>query len=198
MFSDAPTSTRESFRLRIVIGCGLLLAAGLASPRAAQAQGWWLGAGGGSAAPLGDQARVRTSGWSLTSGAGVVRDSGWGVRVDAEYFRLGPGESQEAMRGAGLSASAVLYFGNETIRPYLLAGLGAYRLQIAGAPSSPYGATVAASLGVGLDLRVHRRLGAFAETRYVLHATDYGLGGPGTTSHGPVYIGVRWLSPSGS
>jgi hypothetical protein len=148
--------------------------------------------------PLGDQVHVRTSGWSITTGAGTISDSGWGVRADAEYFRLGAGEFQRAMRGAGLSVAAALYFGNDVIRPYMLAGLGAYRLQIAGAHSSPYGTTFAGSLGVGLDLRVYRRLGVFAETRYVLHATDYGLGGPGTTSHGPVYIGVRWLSPSGT
>jgi hypothetical protein len=190
--------TRELFRLQMAVAWGILLATGLASPGVAHGQGWWLGAGGGRAVPLGDQVHVRTSGWSIAFGAGTLSDSAWGVRADAEYFRLGPGEFQRAMRGVGLSASAALFFGNETIRPYMLAGLGGYRLQIDGAHDNPYGTTVAVSLGVGLDLRLHRRLGAFAETRYVLHATDYGLGGAGTTSHGPVHVGVRWSHLSGS
>jgi hypothetical protein len=32
----------------------------------------------------------------------------------------------------------------------------------------------------------------------VLHATDYGLGGVGVTSHGPIHVGVRWSHLSGS
>jgi hypothetical protein len=31
----------------------------------------------------------------------------------------------------------------------------------------------------------------------VLHATDYGLGGVGVTSHGPIHVGVRWSHLSG-
>src|SRR5688572_16918430 len=87
-----------------------------------QAQGTWLGAGGGVAVPIGERVD-RPRGSSISLGVGHVSTWGGGWRADAEYFALPADGARRAVNGLGLAASGALYFGDETIRPYMLVGL---------------------------------------------------------------------------
>jgi hypothetical protein len=159
-----------------------------------EAQTPWLTVGGGVAVPLGTQADLRERGFSLTAGVGRSAEAGWSLRADAEYLQLRAVAPQREMRGVGVSGTATLDFGTPTFRPYALAGLGAYRLQIADLPDNPYGITASVHTGIGVAVRLQARLALYAEARYVVHVTDYGLGGAGFFgSHGPVHAGIRWF-----
>jgi hypothetical protein len=124
----------------------------------------------------------------------------WSLRLDGEWSRLGgtPApvgqehlSNYQDLRTVGASLNGVRSFSDGRFAPYLLAGLGAYRLQRVDAPASPYGTTAALQAGVGIDGNLRGRIGVFAETRAMLHLTDYGSDEATPTVYLPILIGLR-------
>ncbi len=82
-------------------------------------------------------------------------------------------------------------FSDDSIAPYLLAGIGAYRLQQVGGRASPYGTTGALQMGGGMDVNIWRRVDPFVEARAIVHVTDYGSDEFSPTAYWPLVIGLR-------
>jgi hypothetical protein len=123
------------------------------------------------------------------------------LRVGATWVRL-PGRVIAGPSGAGARYADLGMLGGSldlvvartggAAEPYLVAGLGAYRLQKRGERRNPYGTTAALQAGVGVDLRPRSRIGPFVEARLVLHVTDYASAAEFVpTVHAPVRVGVR-------
>ncbi len=124
----------------------------------------------------------------------------WSLRLDGEWSRLNgtpapAGEESfsdyQDLRTIGASLNGILRFSDDKLSPYLLAGIGAYRLQRVDAPASPYGTTGALQAGIGIDGNFWERVDPFIETRAMVHMTDYGSDEYGTTVYWPILIGLR-------
>jgi hypothetical protein len=124
----------------------------------------------------------------------------WSLRLDGEWSLLhGPppqagreGDSRyRDLRTYGASLNGLRRFSEGRFAPYLLAGIGAYRLQRVGDYPSVYGTTGALQVGVGIDGDLWGRVNPFVEARALVHATDYGAVEYGPTIVWPVLIGVR-------
>jgi hypothetical protein len=121
----------------------------------------------------------------------------WSLRLDGEWALLGSASSANPfaeggdLRSFGVSGNALRRFRGDSLAPYLVAGLGAYRLQRVGGSPSPYGTTVAVQAGLGVDLQRWERFNLFAEGRAQLHLTDYGSAELSPTTFLPVVVGVR-------
>ncbi|MDP9347936.1 MAG: hypothetical protein M3P24_02125 [Gemmatimonadota bacterium] len=87
--------------------------------------------------------------------------------------------------------NGILRSSEDDLAPYLLLGVGAYRLQAVGQSPSPYGTTGALQAGFGIDGRVRERLNAFVEARAQIHVTDYGSNEWSPTVYWPVLIGLQ-------
>lgn len=125
----------------------------------------------------------------------------WSLRFDGEWSSLrGPtapdGEeiysNYQDLRSLGASLSAIRRLSRDSLEPYWLVGMGAYRLQRVDAPESLYGTTGAVQAGVGLDSNVWGRIDPFVEARVQIHLTDYGAEEFGPTIYWPVVIGIRF------
>lgn len=111
------------------------------------------------------------------------------LRLDLEGSRL-PGSFRD-LRTIGLAVNGVRRFSGDVYAAYLLAGIGAYRLQRIGDRPSVYGTTVGLQAGLGIDAELWERIAPFAEVRTVLHLTDYGASDFRPTRFWPVLVGVK-------
>ena len=124
----------------------------------------------------------------------------WSLRVDGEWSQLsGPPapagqdgfSSHRDLRTQGASLNGVVNMTDDQLAPYLLAGIGAYRLQRVGGDPSPYGTTGAIQVGVGFDSNIWGRVNPFIEARAQVHVTDYGADEFSPTVFWPVILGLR-------
>lgn len=95
------------------------------------------------------------------------------------------------LRTYGASLNAILAPSEGELAPYLLVGVGVYRLQAVGQRPSPYGTTGALQAGFGIDAEIGKRINPFVEARAQIHVTDYGSDEWSPTVYWPVLIGVR-------
>jgi opacity protein-like surface antigen len=164
-------------RVRIPLLAGLfsLLVASAASAQGTS--GLHFGVGGGISAPRGDAEDLFDTGWHgqilVTWNPPVIPV---GLRVDGLYARMENAESTGNMGGAdviGGTANAVLGFRALLVKPYLLGGVGYYRLEFSN--RSPHGSSEHrenepgwnAGAGVSISLR---KIDLFVEARY--HSVD--------------------------
>lgn len=156
--------------------------------------------GAGVAIPVGGAGERRDMGPAGTISIESSLTRVWSVRVDGDWSLLRgtaapPGQEHlsnyQDLRSLGITANGIARFSDERLTPYLLIGLGAYRLQRVDAPKSPYGVTPAAQVGVGLGATVWDLVNPFVEVRALIHATDYGSREFTPTVYWPVLVGVR-------
>jgi opacity protein-like surface antigen len=164
-----------------------------------------LNAGGGFSPLLGDLNNRLDNGWNVTAGAGY--NFGSGISVSASYMYSRFGISQRLVNGAlGSNGNAhvwsltldpkfpLKYVGS--VRPYLVGGVGYYRLSI---PNFALPASQAlangdsrggpgGSLGLGFDVNLgDTGFMLFGEARY-----HYASTGNVTTRMVPLTVGIRW------
>lgn len=165
-----------------------LWAAALAAvPAAAVAQRPSLLVGGGLTSPIGDFKDVADGGYHLSLGVQMALPSlPVGVRLDGSYHRLpAPTVAFEDPRVLGGALDVVFDLPGEGLVPYMLIGVGRYRIE-AGA----LGVTQAVIRngfqgGFGVNLGTIA-FGGFAEIRYVQ------INGDGSAAkYIPLTIGVR-------
>jgi opacity protein-like surface antigen len=171
----------------------------------AQDHRWTVNAGGGYSPLVGDLDNRLNNGWNVTAGAGYNFGSGISASVTYMYNRFGI--SQRLLNAApGNSGNAHLwsltldpkfplkYVGR--VRPYLVGGVGYYRLSIPNfalpvsqalangdSRSGPGG-----SLGLGFDVNLgDTGFMLFGESRY-----HYASTGNVTVRMIPITVGIRW------
>jgi hypothetical protein len=119
----------------------------------------------------------------------------WSVRFDAEWSRMdGRPVGQVTppdLRTVGGSMNAVRHLSRARAAPYLLAGIGGYRLQRVGDDPNGYGTTPMVQLGMGVDASVLRHVHPFAEVRAQVHLTDYAADELSPSVFRPLTLGVR-------
>jgi hypothetical protein len=184
------------FRISLLAGA-LALGVGAAP---LEAQDLSVRAAAGAAIPVGGAGERRDAGPAALLSLEFGLSSRWSLRVDGEWSLL-RGEPAPAghehfsdyqdLRTVGASLNGVLRLSDDSLTPYLLAGIGAYRLQRVDAPPSPYGATGAVQAGFGLDGNLRPRVNPFVEVRAQLHVTDYGSDEFSPTVYWPVVIGLQ-------
>jgi len=108
------------------------------------------------------------------------------ARGDADYHRFGEGDLGSQFNVLAGSLSAVLTLPGVGIAPYVLAGVGAYRLglDIAGTTESDTETGFHGGFGVNLGAL---GFGGFAEIRFVNVSTD----SPGNFRYIPLTVGIR-------
>ncbi len=182
--------------LRITSAFALLLGA---APL--EAQDFSFGIAAGAAIPVGSTRERRDAGPAAMLSVETRLSNLWSLRFDGEWSSLrGPtapdGEEHSSnyqdLRALGASLSATRRLSHDSLAPYWLAGIGAYRLQRVGAPESPYGTTGAVQVGIGLDSNPWGRVNPFVEARAQIHLTDYGAEEFSPTIYWPVVIGIRF------
>jgi hypothetical protein len=190
----------------IPLGVIPLAAALAAAPAAAQGAvtglvGIQLGVSGGVAIPTGDLADGFGNGYRIGAHLGVAPAFiPWGVRFDFAYDRLS-GEEIAAPGGAVTLDDATLWSGAvnvvfrvpiaSTIRPYLLGGAGAYRIEALGGDADADGEAVT-KLGLSGGLGLVLPLGGvnlFAEGKLV-HIGDALPGDDGGDDRAARYVPV--------
>lgn len=178
----------------------LALFAALAGTAPLRAQEISFRAAAGAAVPVGGAGDRRDAGPSAMLSVETGLSRLWSIRLDGEWSQLtGPPapEGQEHfsnyqdLRTIGASLNGVLRFSDRQFAPYLLAGIGAYRLQRVNAPPSPYGITGALQGGMGIDGNFWGRVDPFMEARVMVHVTDYGSDEFSPTVYWPILIGLR-------
>lgn len=184
----------------VPLACAFALLSG-AAPLTSQDQS--LRVAVGTAVPVGGAGERRDAGpaamLSVDFAPSVRGPLQGNLRLDVEWSLLTAppspaGETRPLhgdLRAYGASLNAVVKVPTNSIEPYLLAGIGAYRLQRAGATRNVYGTTPAVQLGVGLDGNRWRRINPFVEARALMHVTDYGSDEFSPTVYWPVLLGVR-------
>jgi hypothetical protein len=155
-------------------------------------------AGVGAAVPVGETADRRSAGPAAVVSVESRLDSRWGVRVDGEWSVLraatpaGPEHgSRGGIRTVGVSLNGTLKLPAGDYAPYLLAGIGAYRLQDRNQRRSPYGTTGAVQAGLGIEGPAWGRISPWGEARALVHATDYGSADWSPTVYLPLALGLR-------
>jgi hypothetical protein len=155
---------------------------------------------GGAVFPNAEAAQRRDAGPAAMLSAEYRLSHLWSLRADGEWSLLrGPPApaGQEGswahhdLRTHGVSLNAVMRFTDGPLVPYVLTGIGAYRLQFVGGSPSPYGTTGALQVGLGADANFGGRINPFIEARAQVHLTDYGSTDYGITRVTPVMAGVR-------
>lgn len=177
-------------RIAILLG-GLALATG-ALPLSAQRLTFRAAAG--AAVPVGDAGERRDAGPAASLSLESRLSGRWSLRLDGDWALLdAPSASEHAdLRTYGVALNVVGRLFPSGPTPYLLAGVGAYRLQAVGQAPNPYGITGAAQAGLGVEGgRIWRRINPFAEVRATVHATDYAAREFSPTVYWPVLVGVQ-------
>ena len=155
-------------RSLLVAACTLLLAT------SGVAQSVQLSVGGGAAVPTGKLRDTEKSGWLgqvvVTYGIG---ESPVGFRIDGVYTELthksgAPGKTKVR----GVTGDLVLQVAGETMKPYLLASVGVYRVSVDSGQAVPLGVTrLALGLGGGLSFGIGSA-SLFLEGRFMTVATS--------------------------
>lgn len=178
----------------------LTMFAALAGAASLQAQDISFRAAAGTAIPAGGAGERRDMGPSAMLSVETRLSRLWSLRLDGEWSLLtgtpAPAgqnhfSNHQDLRSIGTSLNGILRFTEDQVAPYLLAGVGAYRLQRMAAPASPYGTTGALQAGFGIDGNLWSRVNPFAEARAMVHVTDYGSDEFSPTVYWPILIGLR-------
>lgn len=172
----------------------------LGSTAPLQAQDVSFRAAAGVAVPAGGAAERRDTGPSAMLSVETRLSRVWSLRLIGEWSQLTAVRAPEGqehlakyqdLRTIGASLNGVLTFSEGRLAPYLLAGIGAYRLQRVAAPASPYGTTGALQAGIGIDGNLWGGVDPFIEARTMVHVTDYGSDEFSPTVYWPILIGLR-------
>lgn len=178
----------------------LLTAAAAMAVLPLDAQRLTLRAAAGAAVPVGGAADGRDAGPAASFSLESSLSRRWSLRLDGDWSLLhapsAPAGQQPTfehadLRTVGVALNVVARPFESGATPYVLAGIGAYRLQADGQARSPYGTTVAVQAGLGIEARLWRRINPFAEVRATVHATDYASREFSPTVYWPVLIGVQ-------
>lgn len=158
-------------------------------------------AGAGITVPGGRWGEGREPGLSTMVSVELRLSSMWALRLDAERSMLrarpaAPGSETNLtvadLRSQGASLNGVLNFPEARVAPYVLLGVGGYKLQQVGRARNPYGRTSAIQAGVGLNSNLWKRVNPFLEARWMLHLTDYASGEEYSFSaYIPIVAGVQ-------
>ena len=177
---------RRILALAVVFG----VSTSLASPAGAQLGliPIHLGIGGGVTLPLGDFGNSFNSGFNVLGTIAITPPLvPIGFRGDVAYnqFSAKGGASNVKAKVASVSANAVWGLPGVIITPYLIGGVGYYRLSssLTGSSASNRGGF---NVGGGLNLGL-LAFKAFAEARYTLVATANG-----STTFVPITVGVMF------
>ena len=158
----------------------------VALPGALEAQIGFL-AGGGISSPLGDFADEAGTGYHLRAGFdGAIPTTPISVRIDGDYHRLAEADSGFESASVWAGAFSVVYrLPGVGIRPYLLGGIGKYRLKAGPAGMSTAVTDNGLHAGFGLNLGAIG-FGGFVEIRYVQVNTA-----GDDTKYLPLTVGLR-------
>jgi len=119
----------------------------------------------------------------------------WSLRWDGEWSLLTgrsfPAGRQPDLRAIGASLNGLRRFSATPVTPYLLLGVGAYRLQRVGAPTRRSRWNVAVQAGFGIEDGLWDRVAPFLEVRGMMHLTDYASAEFTPSVYCPILIGVR-------
>lgn len=169
-----------------------------------RAQGLAFKAGAGAAIPFGGAGDIRDPGPAALASLEFGLGPELSFRLDAEWSVLhapsapaGQAFRYADVRSVGASLNGVLRSPQDVLTPYLLVGIGAYRLQEIDRERSPYGTTGALQAGIGIDGSFWERVNPFAEARAMVHVTDYASDEFSATVYWPVLIGLRITTPYG-
>jgi hypothetical protein len=179
------------FHTLLSIGALALLAG--AAPLGAQ--GTYFRAGTGLALPVGEAGERYRAGPLAAVSIQTPLGGRWSVRFEAEWSRMDGRSDGTAtppdLRTVGGSMNAVRHLSRPPAAPYLLAGIGGYRLQRVGDHPNGYGTTPMVQLGIGVDGTVLRHINPFAEVRAQVHLTDYAADELSPSVFRPITLGVR-------
>lgn len=157
-------------------------------------------AGAGITVPVGEWSERRGAGLSTMVSVELRLSSMWALRLDAERSALRarpapPGSETDPdyadLRSWGASLNGVLNFPEARVTPYILLGIGGYKLQVVDRARNPYGRTSAIQAGIGLNSNLWKRVNPFLEARGMLHLTDYASSEYSASAYLPILIGVR-------
>lgn len=139
----------------------------------------------GMSFPRGGAAEFRDPGLYLGGSLGYRAADRLVVRLGADYQRFPDVDDLEgsihlsSQRGdlnvAGVFLQADWHLSRGSIRPYVLANIGAYRISIPN-QNSPYGTTASIGGGIGVEGNLRSNVLAFVEGHSILHLTDYATG----------------------
>ncbi len=179
------------FRTLVSLGALALLAG--AAPL--DAQGTFFRLGTGLAQPVAEAGERYRAGPVAAASIQTPLGGRWSVRFDAEWSRM-DGRSfgtvtAPDLRTVGGSMNAVRHLSRARAAPYLLAGIGGYRLQRVGDHTNGYGTTPMVQLGIGVDGTVLRYINPYAEVRAQVHLTDYAADELSPSVFRPITLGVR-------
>jgi hypothetical protein len=167
----------------MAVSISAMLVGAMMQPTPAAAQEMEVSALGGVQVPLGGMAQYRTPGPRVGVAIGYhLAGSPWSFRAELTSGRLMEvAEDREGyppfrpgdLASHGVALAAIRRMGEGTVQPYLLTGVGGYRMQIEESGPNPYGTIGALFAGGGLQ----REMGPwrlFAETRAKITLSDYG------------------------
>ena len=185
-------------RSRIAILLGVLSLATGALPL--NAQRLTFKAAAGAAVPVSDAGDRRDTGPTASLSVESRLSGRWSLRLDGDWSLLDappapvgrePSFQDADLQTYGVALNVVGRLFPSGTTPYLLAGVGAYRLQALGRGPNPYGTTGAVQAGLGVEGGIWRRINPFAEVRLTVPATDYGAREFSPTVYWPVLVGVQ-------
>jgi outer membrane protein W len=190
--------------MKKIIGVAVLLVL-LSLTSLAQDHRWTFQAGGGFSPLLGDLNNRLDNGWNVAGGAGYNFATGLSATVNYTFGSFGI--SHRVLADAGQSSGnahiwsltvdpkfPLRYVGK--VRPYLVGGVGYYRLTIPNFALVPSEAVTngeahsgpGGSLGAGFDVNLgDTGFMLFSEARY-----HYASTGSVTTRMVPITVGIRW------
>jgi hypothetical protein len=170
-----------------------LFIAGAASVQPLRAQEVRVGAG--VAIPTGS---LNTLGPAALISLGTPATSAFGLRLDLTIETQGhatdaPGgpQSRGTLRSVGASLNGLLRLGSGETRPYLIGGLGGYRLRAQERADNPNGTTWGGNLGAGIDMR-WGGVSPFVEGRALVHVSDFGSYELSPTLYFPIIAGLMF------
>lgn len=146
-------------------------------------------AGAGVAVPIGPAGLRYHPGPAGTLSADWELSPAFLLRLDGEWTWMATRRSPYDIVTYGLSLNAVLRVPEASVAPYVLVGVGGYRLQKIG--TRPHEITTAVQAGLGVDADLWDRFAPYVEVRTIAHVTSYASDDLTPTVFLPVTAGVE-------
>jgi hypothetical protein len=162
--------------------------ASAATPVQAQQRPIWIGLAGGVSLPQGDLANGVNTGWHAQGTLGLsTLMQPLGLRLDVAYnrFEFSDVDGNQSVGSATLNATYRLPMTNSPMSPYLISGLGAYRIECS--LDAGCDATTRFGWNVGLGTKLYVGFRSFIEARY--HRTKRG---DASVNYFPLTIGLMF------
>lgn len=143
-----------------------------------------IGVAAGLSAPIGDFADSYKMGWNATGSLGFnFPASAVGVRFEGFYNSFEGEDLNPTARIAGATANVLYHLGGQSVRPYVIGGVGAYNTKVSGFDGeTDFGINAGLGLKFGLGT-----LTTFAEARLHTVAID-----PEDIQFIPVTFGIEF------